>query len=554
MRGGQDAAGPPGGRDAPAGPVGQQDRRPRSWPRKAGTTAGAAKDAMDTSQRLPGQPELDRALRRGELSPAQAGLISAAAAADPSAETPVDRTGRASVAGGVAGRMRPGPRGRGSGPRGDQPAATCRPQVAPLDRLEGFWNLHAKGTPQAGALFNTVLDPITDRIFKTARTQGRREHPDAYAFDALIHLAEHAAGHCNCQADTTGANTTGADGAAAAGAAAARAEPAGTETAGGNEAAEADAAGAGAAGADADAAGTAGTETAGRDEAAQADAAGADGVGADAALDGAASRDAGPVTAPATGDPGIFAAPAGATGSAGQSGSGCAVRPSTNPRYLALLRIDAQALRRGQVAGEELCEIAGVGPVPVSVARDLLGEAIVKLVITNGVDVANVTHLGRGRPPRRRSPCCGPTPPARSKAVTGRRIEYDHQKPWAQTRHTRLDELDPLCGFHHDLKTRLHWSLVPGTGKRAFVAPDDPRHPSRQPTRAGPTASNTRPPTASTSAPARKRRPTETADARPPTVPGPANPPGKAGPPARRAASAQMTLPEPPAEQAPQPP
>ncbi len=64
------------------------------------------------------------------------------------------------------------------------------------------------------------------------------------------------------------------------------------------------------------------------------------------------------------GDPGIFAAAA-AAGSA----SGCAVRPgrSTNPRYLALLRVDVAALRRGRVAGEELCEIAGVGPVPVSV-------------------------------------------------------------------------------------------------------------------------------------------------------------------------------------------
>jgi hypothetical protein len=29
-------------------------------------------------------------------------------------------------------------------------------------------------------------------------------------------------------------------------------------------------------------------------------------------------------------------------------------------------------------------------------ARDLLGESIVKLVITNGVDGADVTHLGRG--------------------------------------------------------------------------------------------------------------------------------------------------------------
>jgi Domain of unknown function (DUF222) len=64
---------------------------------------------------------------------------------------------------------------------------------------EGFWNLHARGTPQAGAGLTTVLDPIIDRIFTNARAQGRRESPDAYAFDALSHLAAHAAGHCNCQ-------------------------------------------------------------------------------------------------------------------------------------------------------------------------------------------------------------------------------------------------------------------------------------------------------------------------------------------------------------------
>ena len=70
------------------------------------------------------------------------------------------------------------------------------------------------------------------------------------------------------------------------------------------------------------------------------------------------------------------------------------MRLSTNPRYLALLRVDAQALRRGHVQGEELCEIAGVGPVPVSVAKEVLGDAIVKLVITNGVDVAQRDSSG----------------------------------------------------------------------------------------------------------------------------------------------------------------
>jgi hypothetical protein len=149
----------------------------------------------------------------------------------------------------------------------------------------------------------------------------------------------------------------------------------------------------------------------------------------------------------------------------------------SNPRYLALLRIDAAALRRGRVDGDELCEIAGIGPVPVSVARNLLGEAIVKLVITRGVDVANVTHLGRGPTTAQKIALMWTNPTCIAEGCHRRRIEYDHRKPWAQTRHTRLDELDPLCDYHHDLKTRLGWALVPGTGKRALVPPDDPRHP-----------------------------------------------------------------------------
>ena len=66
-----------------------------------------------------------------------------------------------------------------------------------------------------------------------------------------------------------------------------------------------------------------------------------------------------------------------------------------SPRFMGLIRVDIAALVRGAVEGDEICEIAGLGPIPVSVARELLGDAILKLVITKGVDVANVTHLGR---------------------------------------------------------------------------------------------------------------------------------------------------------------
>jgi hypothetical protein len=121
-----------------------------------------------------------------------------------------------------------------------------------------------------------------------------------------------------------------------------------------------------------------------------------------------------------------------------------------------------------------------VGPVPVSVAKGLLGEAIVKLVITTGVGVANVTHLGRGPTAAQKAALLWMNPTCAVQGCHRARVEWDHREPWAQTKHTRLDELDPLCSFHHDLKTRLGYALTAGGGKRAFVAPDDPRHPRNQ--------------------------------------------------------------------------
>jgi hypothetical protein len=54
--------------------------------RRSGTSTGAAKDALDTSARLPEQPAVERAVRRGELSLAQAAVVSAAVAANPAEE------------------------------------------------------------------------------------------------------------------------------------------------------------------------------------------------------------------------------------------------------------------------------------------------------------------------------------------------------------------------------------------------------------------------------------------------------------------------------------
>jgi hypothetical protein len=65
-------------------------------------------------------------------------------------------------------------------------------------------------------------------------------------------------------------------------------------------------------------------------------------------------------------------------------------------RYLSILRADLSTLARGHVTAGETCEIAGLGPVAVATARQVLTESVLKLVLTAGVEVRNVTHLGRG--------------------------------------------------------------------------------------------------------------------------------------------------------------
>ncbi|MGH8825851.1 MAG: HNH endonuclease signature motif containing protein [Jiangellaceae bacterium] len=381
--------------------------------RRGGTTVGAARDAVDVSTRLPDLPRVAAALRRGELSPAQAAAVTSAAA-DPTAEQRL-----VELAGSVSLPELRDECARVKAASDPDPAATNarlhrRRALRRFTGPDGAWTLIAKGTPQAGAVINTALDPIIDQIFRAARRDGRREPYEAYAFDALVFL------------------TTG--------------RPPATPDSGVPGLAVS---------------GTRAAITAG--PAAEVHPAAGLGIAGSAAYSGTAD-DIGrvdPAAAPPPTQP-------------------PADSPRPNPRYLALLRIDIEALRRGAVAGSELCEIAGVGPVPVPVARGLLGEAVLKLVITRGVDVANVTHLGRGPTAAQRIALAWTSPGCTVQGCWRTRIEYDHRQPWKHTRHTRLDELDPLCDHHHDLKTRYGWALVPGHGKRAMVPPDDPRHPRHQ--------------------------------------------------------------------------
>jgi Domain of unknown function (DUF222) len=159
---------------------------------------------------------------------------------------------------------------------------------------------------------------------------------------------------------------------------------------------------------------------------------------------------------------------------------------SPAPNFLALLRVDLDALVRGKVEGDELCDIAGVGAVPARVARNLLGDAIVKLVVTRGVDVVNVTNLGRGPTAAQRVALLWTSPSCTNSLCSHTlQIQCDHRRPWVAVHETTLDNLDRLCDPCHKRKTHEGWALVAGKGRRPLVPADHPRHPNNHTTAPG---------------------------------------------------------------------
>jgi hypothetical protein len=152
-------------------------------------------------------------------------------------------------------------------------------------------------------------------------------------------------------------------------------------------------------------------------------------------------------------------------------------------RAKVIARVDLAVLLRGYPLAGETCELVGYGPVAVSAIRDMIdtGDPFLAAVATKGQDIVGVAHLGRRASAAQQTalewlyPAC-----AVLGCPTQVFLENDHREEWAKTHLTVFDWLDRLCAHHHELKTHHGWALVEGTGKRAFVPPDDPRHPGRR--------------------------------------------------------------------------
>jgi hypothetical protein len=163
-------------------------------------------------------------------------------------------------------------------------------------------------------------------------------------------------------------------------------------------------------------------------------------------------------------------------------------RRTVDPKTLVTLRVDLDALRRGSLGPGELCEIPGVGPIPIQRARALMGDSICHLVITNGVDITTVCHLGRTVPAHLRTAL---TERDRTCVVPGcdvaQGLEIDHWViPVEDGGPASMDNLVRICRHHHRLRHHQGFTLsgAPGAwrwdppGAASRPPPEEHPHPT----------------------------------------------------------------------------
>jgi hypothetical protein len=280
---------------------------------------------------------------------------------------------------------------------------------------DGSWNLIAKHTPEAGAQVEAALATLREAVFQSARRAGNHESGEAYGADALVEMARRSAATEDARP----------------------AEDQSDVPAGGDDVTNHDA----------------GEQP--------------DTVAGQPPNDPATATDA--PTDGVVGDPVKVSDPEGEA-----AASGRAPARSRRPDTKVIVLVSYDALKRGLAEAGETCEIAGVGPVPVATVRSLMGDAFGAAIVTNGVDVFTVAHLGRSVTAYQRSaleargyccevPGCGSTTA----------LEIDHIEDWALTFRTKLDRLAWHCKPHHHDKTHRGWRLEGPPGDRRWVPPPE---------------------------------------------------------------------------------
>ncbi|MDA8342005.1 MAG: DUF222 domain-containing protein [Actinomycetota bacterium] len=125
-----------------------------------------------------------------------------------------------------------------------------------------------------------------------------------------------------------------------------------------------------------------------------------------------------------------------------------------------VVRVDVEALRRGQLEPGEICHAEGVGPIPVPTLQALLSDATLRLIFMECERIVAVSTQTRTIPSALRAALLERD---RTCVVPGCNVrhglEIDHTIPFAEGGETSLQNLARLCHWHHYLKTYEGWRL-----------------------------------------------------------------------------------------------
>ena len=151
------------------------------------------------------------------------------------------------------------------------------------------------------------------------------------------------------------------------------------------------------------------------------------------------------------------------------------------------LSADATAIARGHVVNGERCEIDGVGPIPVTTARQMLADARVTTMVRDGDAITHVSSMTRTIPAKLRRwleetyPQCGRSGCDNSIGlIIDHIVDYAHLTKIGEIPPTTEDNLWRLCPTCNDLKTYRGWKITGGPGTWDLIPPepsDDPDPP-----------------------------------------------------------------------------
>jgi hypothetical protein len=433
-------------------------RNAREWYQaKTKTSATNATRALETAKHLQHQPRLNRSLRSGKISVDQADEIASAAHADPTSEhdlvaeaerSSLKRTRKACQAVRAA---------AAKDPAGDRQKIHASRYFAHWTASDGAFEGKFRVTADHGAIVLAALEEERRAVFAQARADGTREPHQAYLADAFVNLARNTlndqpptpdAGHPRttdttkrpdhrCDPDNDRPPDRRAD----------DDDPGAAATSGHAPGPDPDS------GPDPDAPATpGGNPNPGHPT----------GQGPENGSGSAPSA-----TGRSAGQPAI--AP-------GQRCPTCHRRPGpTRPPAVINIRVDHAALIRGQTNPGEVCEIEGIGPVPVETVRAAQSDAILNAILIKNGQVIATTPAGRTIPAHLRRTL---TERDRTCVIPGcdnrHHLEIHHLKPYAEGGTTTEDNTVRICPYHHDQITYADATLTGPPGHWKWTPPPRP--------------------------------------------------------------------------------